>query len=123
MRMEWGKLGKLEELEKKQGQRIMVLAFGENQVDVTKLVAYLASKGHSTVFVEGGGSVMMSFLRAGLVDEYLVYVGSRIVGGLETPVPFTGKGFQEEGLVVRLELKGVERLDDGVLLSYLVLKT
>jgi len=122
MRENHGKLARIKELEKGRETRITVRAFGRETVSPTRLVSHLSSEGYQRIFVEGGGTVMMSFLREGLVDEYTVFVGSKLVGGRGTPVPFMGQGFEAEGEVVRLELKGVEKMDDGVLLRYGVRK-
>jgi len=113
---------KIEELRNTRDKKIMVRAFGEEKVSPGKLVDYLVNLGHTKIFVEGGGTVMMSFLREGLVDEYTIFVGSLIVGGRKTPVPFMGEGFAAEHEVVRLEMKSVARMDDGVLLRYQVVR-
>ncbi len=121
IRNEPGKMAELVKLNKDREHRIMVFAFGRKLVELPRLVHYLRGQGRLRIFVEGGGTVMTSFLREGLVDEYSVFVGSLIVAGQKTPVPFMGEGFQEPGEVPRLRLKNVERLDDGVLLRYDVL--
>lgn len=115
------KVSGIHELQNTREKQIMVHAFGEEKVSPRDLVAYLSSLGHTNIFLEGGGTVMMSFLREGLVDEYMVFVGSKIVGGRKTPVPCMGEGFPTEDEVVGLELKAVERVDDGVLLRYVVI--
>ena len=111
---------KIEELRKTRDKKIMIRAFGKEKVGPSKLVDYLLNLGRTKIFVEGGGTVMMSFLREGLVDEYTIFVGSKIVGGRKTPVPCMGEGFPTEDEVVGLELKNVTRMDDGVLLRYQV---
>lgn len=67
--------------------------------------------------VEGGGETIFSFFESGLVDRYMVFVGSMIVGGRGSPTPADGDGLPDGG-AVRLRLLGSERLGDGVLLTY-----
>jgi len=50
------------------------------------------------------------------VDELSLYVGSLVVGGRDAPTLADGDGFTES--FPSLSLEGVERIDDGVLLSY-----
>ena len=51
-----------------------------------------------------------------MVDELHVYVGSLVVGGRDAPTLADGEGFVDG--FPRLRLTDVERLDDGVVLSY-----
>jgi 2,5-diamino-6-(ribosylamino)-4(3H)-pyrimidinone 5'-phosphate reductase len=66
--------------------------------------------------VVGGGELLSSLFRGGLVDELSVYVGSLVVGGRDAPTLVDGDGFVEG--FPRLDLRDVERLDDGVVLWY-----
>ena len=95
-----------------------VIVAGEERVDVAAAVDALADHGIDRLMVEGGGEVIFSCFAAGVVDELQVYVGSLIVGGRESPTLADGDGFVDE--FPRLELAEIDRLDDGVVLSYQV---
>ncbi|CDK41100.1 5-amino-6-(5-phosphoribosylamino)uracil reductase [Halorubrum sp. AJ67] len=60
--------------------------------------------------------MIFSCFEAGVVDELHVYVGSMVVGGRDAPTLADGSGFIEA--FPDLTLTDVERLDDGVVLSY-----
>ena len=77
----------------------------------------LHEMGVNTLLVEGGGETIWSFFRMGLVDVYSVYVGNDVLGGRTAPSPVDGEGFLEDEKV-HLELRKVERLGEGVLLTY-----
>ena len=94
-----------------------VVRCGKERVDLGALMDALGERGVRTLMVEGGGETIFSFFQAGLVDRYLVFVGSQIVGGRCSPTPADGEGFQDGGSV-RLRLVDAEVLGDGVLLSY-----
>lgn len=94
-----------------------VVRCGHGRVDLAALMDALGERGVRTLMVEGGGETIFSFFQAGLVDRYLVFVGSQIVGGRDSPTPADGDGFQD-GAGVRLTLMDAEMLGDGVLLSY-----
>ena len=93
-----------------------VIVAGEERVDLVEATNALAGEGIDRLMIEGGGEVIYSCFAAGLVDELQVYVGSIVVGGRDAPTLADGDGFLEE--FPRLELTGIERLDDGVVLSY-----
>ena len=49
--------------------------------DVAALLRELHERGIRRVFVEGGPTLASAFVRAGLVDEYLVYLAPTLLGG------------------------------------------
>lgn len=98
-------------------QNAEVLRVGKEVVDLTKLMQKLHEMGVNTLLVEGGGETIWSFFRMGLVDVYSVYVGNDVLGGRTAPSPVDGEGFLEDEKV-HLELRKVERLGEGVLLTY-----
>jgi len=63
-----------------------------------------------------GGELLFSMFADDLIDELSVYVGSFVIGGRDAPTLVDGEGFVEE--FPNLTLESVERMDDGVLLSY-----
>lgn len=95
-----------------------VIVAGDDRVDVADGVARLADRGVDRLMIEGGGEVIFSSLAAGIVDELQVYVGSFVVGGREAPTLADGDGFVES--FPQLRLTDIDRLDDGVVLSYAV---
>lgn len=95
-----------------------VVRAGEGRVDLTAALDALESRGIERLMVEGGGELLFSLFQAGLVDELSTFVGGRVIGGREAPTLVDGEGFVEE--FPSLDLAGVERLDDGVVLYWTV---
>lgn len=93
-----------------------VITAGAERVDLVEAFDALESEGVERLMVEGGGELIFSLFAADLVNELTLYVGSMVVGGSEAPTLADGEGFLEE--FPELDLVGVERVDDGVLLSY-----
>jgi 2,5-diamino-6-(ribosylamino)-4(3H)-pyrimidinone 5'-phosphate reductase len=89
---------------------------GEERVDLPAAFAELESRGVERLMVEGGGELLFSLFAADLVDELSVYVGSLVVGGRDAPTLVDGEGFVDD--FPALALRTVERLDDGVVLTY-----
>jgi 2,5-diamino-6-(ribosylamino)-4(3H)-pyrimidinone 5'-phosphate reductase len=93
------------------------LRAGKQRIDLDLMLSSLYEKGVRSLMVEGGGETIFSFFERGLVDRYMVFVGSMIVGGRGSPTPADGDGLPE-GSAVRMRLAGCERLGNGVLLTY-----
>ena len=93
-----------------------VIAAGERRVDLPVALSELADHGVDQLMVEGGGEIIYSLFEAGLVDRLSVFVGSLIIGGRDAPTLADGEGFVAD--FPELELAGVERIDDGVVLEY-----
>jgi 2,5-diamino-6-(ribosylamino)-4(3H)-pyrimidinone 5'-phosphate reductase len=98
-----------------------VLRCGEKQVDLHCLMNELERRGIERLMVEGGGETIWSFFKNDLVDEYRVFVGNLILGGVDAATPCEGQGFLE-GESVRLHLTSVTTLGEGVLLCYEVVR-
>lgn len=99
---------------------VEMIRCGEKKVDIEKLLPILYKKGIKRLLVEGGGAIIWSFLKGGLVDELSVFIGSMVIGGTSSPTMAGGEGAQSLGEVIPLKLKKFERLGDGVLLEYKV---
>jgi 2,5-diamino-6-(ribosylamino)-4(3H)-pyrimidinone 5'-phosphate reductase len=95
-----------------------VVVAGAERVDLSAALDALADRGVGRLMVEGGGELLFSLFEADLVDELSVYVGPFVVGGREAPTLADGEGFVDPDSFARLRLVDVERLDDGVVLSY-----
>lgn len=82
--------------------------------NVPALLASLHERGIRRVFVEGGPTLASAFVRAGLVDEYLVYLAPTLLGGDKLALGdlgVTGIGGQH-----RLRIDQLLRLGDDILL-------
>jgi|TARA_B100000959_G_C14739925_1_gene524617 2,5-diamino-6-(ribosylamino)-4(3H)-pyrimidinone 5'-phosphate reductase len=96
-----------------------IIECGENMIDLTKLLNILRERGVKRVLVEGGETVMWSFLKEKLFDEHNVFFSSIIIGGTGTPTIAGGKGFQNEKSILNLKLVSVEQLGNGILAKYI----
>ncbi len=63
-----------------QGAELMVFPSREGKVELAQMMAHLARLGVNEVLVEGGFKLNGALLRAGLVDELLVYLAPHLIG-------------------------------------------
>lgn len=64
----------------------------EVQGDLTEVLNELGRRGHLQLLVEGGANVAGAFHRAGLVDQYYVYIAPALLGGDDGRPLFAGPG-------------------------------
>lgn len=83
---------------------VMVMMFGDRQVDINALLAYLGSAGVSSLMVEGGATLLSSFFRNKLVDRLVVQHLPVVFGGRDTPAMVGGPAISsiDEAIVLRL---------------------
>jgi 2,5-diamino-6-(ribosylamino)-4(3H)-pyrimidinone 5'-phosphate reductase len=110
--------GKISELEKK----ATVIVAGEDEVDLTALMDQLGAMGIQRVMVEGGGTLIAGLVDAGLVNEIYTFIGNIIIGGKDAPTVTDGNGFIQESAFPRLTLLEARRMDQGILLHWIVLE-
>ncbi|MBP2132814.1 2,5-diamino-6-(ribosylamino)-4(3H)-pyrimidinone 5'-phosphate reductase [Methanomicrobium sp. W14] len=94
---------------------------GENRVDIACLMEALYENGVRSVMVEGGGTLIWSLFREGLVDEIYTCIGNVIIGGEKSPTPVDGDGYLKEEEFPKLSLIDMDKIDDGVLLRWKVI--
>ena len=99
-----------------------VLRCGKDEVDLPLLLERLATRGIRSILVEGGSTVIWSFLRGRIADELKIFVSSRVLGGHSAPTLAGGQGATSLEDSIRLHLDRTERLGDGVLLEYSVVR-
>jgi diaminohydroxyphosphoribosylaminopyrimidine deaminase / 5-amino-6-(5-phosphoribosylamino)uracil reductase len=63
-----------------QGAEIAFVPGPGNKVDLTAMLTDLAQRGVNELHIEAGHRLNGSFVRSGLVDEYLVYMAPRLLG-------------------------------------------
>lgn len=99
-----------------------VIRCGKRDVDLCCLMSALERMGIKKLLVEGGSTVIWSFLDSRIADEVNLFVGSFAIGGEKAPTVAGGKGAPDERHLVPLRLKTARALGNGVLLRYEVVK-
>lgn len=104
-----------------EGEHIEVVgckANEEGHVDLEYALELLYQKGVEKLLVEGGGTIVWSFLEKRLVDDLYIYIGSCIIGGKTTPTVADGLGIKNEVELIPLKIVDVTRLGPGILTHY-----
>ena len=99
-------------------ENVEIIRCGNEEINLEKLMNKLVERGIEKVMVEGGETVLWSFLEKELFDELNVFVSSVIIGGKGTPTVAGGKGYIDEQSTLKLNLENIDRIGDGILLQY-----
>jgi len=83
-------------------------------VDLNEVLKILSEKKISSLLVEGGGVLIGSFLKHRLVDEIILFIAGRIIGGSDS-VQIFKDGFGLDNSLLLRDREIVE-LDDGFIL-------
>ena len=104
-----------------EGEHIEVVgckANEEGHVDLEYALELLCQKGVEKLLVEGGGTIVWSFLEKRLLDDLYIYIGPCVIGGKTTPTVADGLGIKNEGELIPLKIVDVTRLGPGILTHY-----
>ena len=104
---------KLTSLEEAGAEVLAVPATG-GRVDLPSLLKQLGLRGVTTVFVEGGGTLLGSLFDAGLVDRVVAFVAPVIIGGESALSPVGGVGIERMADALRLSDVQVEMFGNDV---------
>jgi 2,5-diamino-6-(ribosylamino)-4(3H)-pyrimidinone 5'-phosphate reductase len=95
-----------------------IITTGEKEVDLPALMDELGNMGIQRVMVEGGGTLIASLIREGLVHEIYTFIGNLIISGKDAPTLADGAGFLREEEFCRLTLIEIRKIENGVLLHW-----
>jgi diaminohydroxyphosphoribosylaminopyrimidine deaminase/5-amino-6-(5-phosphoribosylamino)uracil reductase len=100
------------------GAEVIRLSDEEGHVDLVALLTELGSRGIDSLLVEGGGTLLASMFETGLVDETIVYLAPKIVGGAEARTPVEGMGIERMVDARGLGTPNVEFIGSDLKITY-----
>lgn len=86
----------------------------QGQLDIHGTLKALYQIGITHLLVEGGAQVNASFLRSRLIDQYIVYVAPKILGGAHSLTPYAGEDVDSVDLAEQLEFDEVVRIGEDL---------
>lgn len=86
------------------GAEVLALPTPDAQVPLRLLLGELAQRGVNLVLCEGGGQLAAGLLRAGLVDEIVVFIAPKLIGGNAAPGPVGEMGFTRMAEAIELQM-------------------
>lgn len=100
----------------KQGIKNLRLGLRYGKFDLIKIVKFLSKNLVNQLVIEGGGESSWEFIKNKLVDEILIFIAPRIVGGQNAKTPVEGRGFQSIRRALQIPHLEVRRMGPDILL-------
>jgi len=96
----------------------MVIVSGRQRVNLKKVLSIVKKMGIKRVLVEGGGEINWSLFSLGLVNELIVTIAPKIVGGRKATTLVEGGGYPSVSNGIKLQLKKVRMQNNGELVLF-----
>jgi 2,5-diamino-6-(ribosylamino)-4(3H)-pyrimidinone 5'-phosphate reductase len=97
----------------------IVIVAGTNTVDLKRVLWTIQKMGIKKILVEGGGEINWSLFSLGIVNELIVTIAPKIVGGRQATTLVEGEGYSRVSQGLKLQLKKVRMQNSGeVVLHY-----
>ncbi|MGH9974736.1 MAG: 2,5-diamino-6-(ribosylamino)-4(3H)-pyrimidinone 5'-phosphate reductase [Nitrososphaeraceae archaeon] len=90
-----------------------VLVAGRNKVELKRVFQILEKMGYKRILVEGGGELNWSVLKLGIVDELIITISPRIIGGRSAITLVEGEGCNRISEGMSLKLRDAKRHANG----------
>lgn len=100
------------------GVTVLDAGGADGEVDLNALMAQLGSHEIDSVLVEGGGSLNAQVFANGLVNEVVVYLAPKVIGGRDAKTPVAGAGIPRMSDAIELGAPEVTLVGDDVKLVY-----
>ena len=97
---------------------IEIVRCGDKEINLEKLLKLLNKRGIKKILVEGGETVLWSFLEKQLFNELNIFISNIIIGGKDTPTIAGGNGFINEEDLLKLKIENITRIGNGILIKY-----
>ena len=107
-----------ERVDKIKSAGAIVIVAGTKTVDLKELFFILKKMGFNKILVEGGGELNWSILQLGIVNELMVTIAPRIVGGRTATTLVEGDGYDRISDGIKMELIKVSRQNNGEVVLY-----
>ncbi len=100
------------------GIEIVFIEEKEGSLDLEALMKQLGKMDIDSVIIEGGGSINYSAVKAGIVNEVMIYLAPKILGGKDALTAVEGQGFETPDMAAGFKLVETKLLDGDILLRY-----
>jgi 2,5-diamino-6-(ribosylamino)-4(3H)-pyrimidinone 5'-phosphate reductase len=96
----------------------IVIVAGTNTVDLKRVLWTIQKMGIKKILVEGGGEINWSLFSLGIVNELIVTIAPKIVGGRQATTLVEGEGYSRISQGLKLQLKNVRMQNSGELVLH-----
>lgn len=95
----------------------VIITSGTLKVPVKEVLKYLGEKQITSVFVEGGATIIGTLFDEELIDKYIGFIAPKLIGGRTSPSSIGGKGIEEMSKAVSLKNISIESFDEDICIT------
>lgn len=99
------------------GAEVLVVAADNDRVDLPALWQELGKRNVQKLLLEGGATLAASALGAGLIDQLMLFVAPKLLGGVAGRGIFNGVTCELMNDAIRLQNREVEQIGDDLLIT------
>jgi 2,5-diamino-6-(ribosylamino)-4(3H)-pyrimidinone 5'-phosphate reductase len=96
----------------------IVITAGKRSVNLREAILLLEKMGFRKILAEGGGELNWSLFKLGIVEELIVTISPKLVGGRSATTLVEGEGYKKISEAINLKLNKVLQQDDGELVLF-----
>lgn len=95
-------------------ENVSIIQVVEKEIEIDSVLRLLGQRHITSLFVEGGATINASFLETSHINQLILYMAPKIIGGQKAPTSFAGSGFQSIAETLKLEVKSVEMIEQDI---------
>ncbi len=104
----------------KKGVKVINLPGKNSKININKALTWLGQNKISSVLVEGGNTLHTHMLESRTVDQIVMSISPKLVGGQKAPCFFEGKGVENINKSLKIKkMKSFQIGDDTIIQGYL----
>jgi 2,5-diamino-6-(ribosylamino)-4(3H)-pyrimidinone 5'-phosphate reductase len=96
----------------------ITITAGKRSVNLREAILLLEKMGFRKILAEGGGELNWSLFKLGIVEELIVTISPKLVGGRSATTLVEGEGYKKISEAINLKLNKVLQQDDGELVLF-----
>ena len=90
------------------------VAIDIKKIDIQACLEHLGKQGYTSVLVEGGSTIISSFVESLAFDKIVTYIGNLVIGGANSTSAVGGTGFATLHEAPTLEFASSRILDNNI---------
>ncbi|MCC2625682.1 MAG: ribD [Burkholderiales bacterium] len=91
-----------------------IIQMKDKHIDLKQLMLTLGELQITSILVEGGYTILTSFLEQSLFNQIVVYIAPLLIGGKSAPGLFMGEGFATLNDALKLKYEHMQMIDDNL---------
>lgn len=99
------------------GVKVLEIEGISGKLNLLKLARKLAEIGINKILLECGGTLMASAFESDLIDELMVFIAPKIIGGKEAHTPVAGEGIESIKNTLTMENMQIEAIGNDILVK------